>query len=606
MIMADLLSLSRDLAVFRGEVNVGVVFNGPSVLLIDVGQGEVLESLDQDHEVDLVAFTHHHRDQACGAWKAKRIGSRILVPEGERWLFEEVSRYWGDSRYRWHLYDLHPHHLTLTEPVKVDNSLRDWDALEWGRARIKVLSTPGHTDGSLSFLVEVDGQRTAFCGDLIYDGGRLWDIYSMQKGLHTRDYHGFMGSREELTNSLSRIAERSPDRIVPSHGDIIRNTDRAIDVLVKRVDRCYRDFAAISSLRYYFPELFADYMRGPKIMPISKGKRAPDYLLHQGTTWVLKSSEGPCLVMDCGSRDVVDWLLRLRGDGDLGEVEGLWITHYHDDHVDGIPYFRESFDCPIIADSHVSRVIESPLSWRLPCISPVEVNVDRVTGEGESWEWHEFSLSSYHLPGQTLYSGGLLVEGKDMRLLFSGDSFTPGGIDDHCCGNRNFLGYDVGYQRCIDLLEFLKPDLIFNSHVDEGFSFKAENLEFMRTNLHRRLKDFGALLPWSNPNFGMDENWVRMYPYEQVIKPGQRAVVCAVITNHTREDLAIKARIIPPRSWKDTPPGWKRATTSPGENRIPLSIKIPENMEGRTAFPVDLKMNDLDLPRIAEFILDTR
>ena len=45
-----------------------------------------------------------------------------------------------------------------------------------------MLDTPGHTDGSLSYLVEVDGKRVVFCGDAIYDEGQVWDLYSLQKG----------------------------------------------------------------------------------------------------------------------------------------------------------------------------------------------------------------------------------------------------------------------------------------------------------------------------------------------------------------------------------------------------------------------------------------
>ena len=70
----------------------------------------------------------------------------------------------------------------------------------------------------------------------------------------------------------------------------------------------------------------------------------------------------------------------------------------------------------------------------------LEVHVDRRTRHGESWQWHEFTVTAYHLPGQTLYHGGLLIEGRGHRILFCGDSFTMAGIDDYCAGNRNWLG----------------------------------------------------------------------------------------------------------------------------------------------------------------------
>ena len=45
--------------------------------------------------------------------------------------------------------------------------------IEWGPASLTVLETPGHTDGSVTYLVDVDGERFAFSGDLIYDEGKF-------------------------------------------------------------------------------------------------------------------------------------------------------------------------------------------------------------------------------------------------------------------------------------------------------------------------------------------------------------------------------------------------------------------------------------------------
>ena len=42
----------------------------------------------------------------------------------------------------------------------------------FGPARIHVLATPGHTEGAVSYLVEVDSKRVVFSGDCIYDGLR--------------------------------------------------------------------------------------------------------------------------------------------------------------------------------------------------------------------------------------------------------------------------------------------------------------------------------------------------------------------------------------------------------------------------------------------------
>ena len=115
------------------------------------------------------------------------------------------------------------------------------------------------------------------------------------------------------------------------------------------------------------------------------------------------SQSKEALVVDCGDESVIREIQAMQALGELGAVEWLWISHYHDDHVDAIPQFQETFGCPVVADRSVAQVVEHPLAWKLPCISPHTVAVDRLTQDGESFRWREFTIAAYHLPGQTLY-----------------------------------------------------------------------------------------------------------------------------------------------------------------------------------------------------------
>jgi glyoxylase-like metal-dependent hydrolase (beta-lactamase superfamily II) len=604
-----LTRLSEHLSVYHGPVNVGLIASGGSHMLIDFGPGETMDALRKDGvgSVDLVAFTHHHRDQGCGAWRAREDGARIGVPEGERWLFDGVETYWADPANRWHLYGFHPHHLTLAEPLEVDDTYADGDVITWGEAEISVISTPGHTDGSISYVVDVDGSRTAFCGDLIYDGGRIWDVHSLQKGKGTTDYHGFMGSRDEVADSLRRLQGAEVDRLVPSHGPIVEEPGKAIDLLTERLNACYDAYASTSSLRYYFPQLFEGYESGDGILPIGRTLEVPPFLRHIGTTWLLISSDGASFAMDCGDAKVLDELREMEARGEIRGVEALWITHYHDDHVDTVPEAKRELGCQVIAEDHVADVVEEPGSWRLPCISPAQVDVDRRTKDGESWEWHEFRMTSLHLPGQTLYSGGLLVEGRGRRMLFSGDSFTPGGIDDHCCGNRNIMGKGIGYDRCLAALERTVPDIVFNSHVNVGFRFGHEDLALIGRNLQRRLDLFRGLLPWDDPNYGIDENWARCFPYEQTARAGEAATTYIVVTNHSQGARKTSTRLHLPSRWSGprvTP--WVTGVLAPGrESFLRVRFDVPHSLlPGRYILPVDLDLGGLYLPQLAETVVE--
>lgn len=606
--------LSEHLLVYHGPINVGIVRDGGKALLIDCGDDSVAEALSDAGitKVEQIVFTHHHRDQACGAYEMAAAGTKIGVPATEREYFAEPAAYWKDEKHLWRVYrDFRLQRLMLVDPIGVDTAFAEGDQLTFGPAKIRALDTPGHTEGSVSYLIEVDGRSVAFCGDCIYDEGQIWDIYSLQKGFSrgTRTiggYHGFMGDRWRLVDSLERIKGLRPDALVPSHGNVMTEPGKAIDSLVKRFETCYENYVAISALRHYFPELFTDYEGRPGQMPIRPGIKPPECLRHYGTTWMIVSKTGAALVMDVGSPGVVSRLKKMLEDDEIKSVEGLWVTHYHYDHTDGIPEFQQEFDCPCFADRRLADVLTNPTAWRLPCLAPEPLRVHRPMEDGQSWQWHEFKLTSYNYPGQTLYHDALLAEADGQRMLFVGDSHTMGGIDDYCAHNRNWLGRDVGFQYCISLIEKLKPTHIFNCHVNDAFTFTAEEIQFMRNTLDQREKLFGQIVPWDHANYGMDASWVRCFPYTQKAEAGDTVELKVIVTNHSTTAQNAACRAVLPRAFGGTAVPWVEAEIpAKTEEEFRIAFRIPADVEsGRYVIPVDVKHGPWNLPQFAEAIVD--
>jgi len=291
---------------------------------------------------------------------------------------------------------------------------------------------------------------------------------------------------------------------------------------------------------------------------------------------------------------------------EIQRVEALWVTHYHFDHTDGIPLFQQEFDVPCITDRRLADVLTNPRAWRLPCLAPEAVRVDRPLEDGQSWEWHEFKLTSYFFPGQTLYHAALLAEGEGLRMLFVGDSHTMSGIDDYCAQNRNFLGRDVGFQYCVSLVEKLQPTHIFNCHVNPAFTFTDEEIRFMRQTLDERERRFGALVPWEHANYGLDESWVRCFPYTQQARAGQRVTVDVVFTNHAATAQGSACRAILPSVWGGAATDWQGAELpAKREQGVPLTFEIPDNATaGRYVVPIDVKHGPHDLPQFTEAVVD--
>lgn len=607
--------LSPHLLVYHGPVNVGIVRDGPQAMLIDCGDGSVGDVLATlgIRSVEQLVFTHHHRDQACGAGRFTSDGAKVGVPAEEQAWFDQPMDYWNnDGKYLWKVYaSFRPHSLMLADPLEVDEAYSGGHSFDFGPAKVRVVATPGHTEGSVSYVVEVDGRRVVFSGDAIYGEGQVWDVYSLQKGFEKGGrriggYHGFMGDRWRLVESLERIVQQQPDLIVPAHGTVMKQPARAVETLTARFEECYENYVAISALRHYFPELFTDYEGRPEQMPIRPGIEPPDCLRHFGTTWMLVSQSGDAFVMDIGSTGIFQQLKKRLAEREIKSVGGLWVTHYHFDHTAGIPDFQQEFDVPCIADRRLAEVLTNPTAWRLPCVDPRPITVHRPTRDGESWQWREFKLTAYFLPGQTLYHGGLLAEAGDLRMFFVGDSHTMAGIDDYCAYNRNWLGRGVGFQYCLDLIERLRPTHIFNCHVNDAFTFTPDEIAFMRKNLDRREQLFGQLVPWEHANFGLDPSWVRAFPYIQQAKPGDDVSVKIVVTNHAGEARPVRCRAVMPQALGGVSGEWQEAEIpAKAEKELSLRWTLPADLRpGCCVVPIDVVFAGRSLPQFTEAIVD--
>jgi len=604
------LLLAPNLYIHRGPVHTGILLDGRGhALLIDPGDPALAATCrDLDATPTLLLATHHHPDQVAAVADLRGPGTRLLVPAGEKALFEGVAAHWADPRQRWHVYHMRPQPWVLAHPLRVDGVCRDGEAIGWGEATVRVLDTPGHTDGAVTYVVETGGRRVAFTGDCIAGPGRIWDAYSLQKGTQTRDYHGFMGDRGRLGDSLRRIAAAAPDALVPSHGEIMETPGdlaaMTIAATMANVSACYANYASIAALRYYFPQVFAADA-APGLPPGPPAEPLPPCARHLGTTFVLIGEAGAALVLDCGHASVVERLRAWLSDGTITAVEGLWISHYHDDHVDAVAAFRSAFPaCPVLADADLADVLERPEAYRLPCQCPEPVQVDRRLADGERWQWHEFALTAYRFPGQTLHHGALLAEGRGQRLFFIGDAFTPTGLDDYCAFNRHLLGPGLGYRACLDRVAELNPVLLFNCHVEVGFRFDAHQIAFMQQVLAEREELFGRLFPWPHANFGLDPDWARCFPYEQSAPAGGRVAVEVRITNHAAQAAEARASLALPADWAAAPAEATTTIAAGAAGALRFEVSVPETAgPGRHVLDAWLHYGGCDLGRFRQAVV---
>jgi len=75
--------------------------------------------------------------------------------------------------------------------------------------------------------------------------------------------------------------------------------------------------------------------------------------------------------------------------------------------------------------------------------------------------------------------------------------------------------------------------LLINQHVVPTFSFGAAQLDHMTEVIAKRKALLAEFFPCDEANYGIDERWVRFYPYGSKARPGQAISVSLKLFNHS-------------------------------------------------------------------------
>ncbi|MCX5646099.1 MAG: MBL fold metallo-hydrolase [Phycisphaerae bacterium] len=497
---------------------------------------------------DMVLFTHSRRDVVWAGRAMVENGAKSVVPAQEAEQFSKVEDFWTsfwDKRF--HDYTQQSTRI-ITTPLRVDQTAQEGADLVWQDLKVHVLDTPGYTWGAVSYFVEIDGRQYGFVGDLIYGDGRLLDLYSLQDAVPQAKiggYHGYAGRIGELIASLRKVAAQKADVLVPARGPVIREPAAAIDRLVERLQAAYENYLSLSAGHWYFKDRY-DVLatraldRADRVhwMPYARTieKQPPDWIVPIQNSRLVLSRDRSGFLIDCGSRAIIDEIRKLKDQGRLASLDGLFITHYHDDHTDKVNEFLQEFPCPVYGTALLEDVLQRPGAYRLPCETTNAIDRLEVVADGHRKVWKEFLLTFYDFPGQTIYHDAMLVERETgEKIFFLGDSFTPSGMDDYCLQNRNFLREGAGYSHCLDLLMSRIPPeaLLINEHVVEPFRFDADQLKHIKGSFVRRKELLRDLFRWDEPDFGIDEQWARVYPYGQEVRPERWAQLTVKLLNHS-------------------------------------------------------------------------
>lgn len=209
--------LSNNLFMVKNYSNCYVIQFEDHSVIIDAGMDRkakgLLELIQLIKKPKAILITHPHLDHINGLAKLKEEipelkilcsedaekfieGKEVLFPKGPKKLIFKVLTF-----------------ILKYKPVEAEVLEREYE-------RIKVVETPGHTKGCVSFFTEIDGKKVLFCGDLLIN----------QKNLSLPPSEFNFDEKLQI-KSIKKIIDIDWNLLLPGHGEPIEDKERVIEFL---------------------------------------------------------------------------------------------------------------------------------------------------------------------------------------------------------------------------------------------------------------------------------------------------------------------------------------------------------------------------------------
>ena len=601
--------LPEEVKLSRGPLN-SVVVESESGRVVFYGGGEAGDAP--------ILLTHVRRDLVEHARAARAQGGSVYAPSAVLKLLADPSAHWDawwEDRYDY--YQQQVTRLPVAALAGVEGVSEKESAEKLTALGVSILDTPGHTREGVTYLMQVGEKKIAFGGDLILADGRVPDLYSFQEAIPEAKiggYHGYGGRLGQLVNSLERLAAEAPDIIVPLHGEPIFDPQQDIKTLIDRARKIYANYLSTNALNWYFKEerltIAGRRVLGKEadveLMEYSEHIDLPEWCKHLGTTKLLLANDGSGFVLDCGGKRAFEDLKKALANGIMKSVDGIFVTHTHNDHSAAVADAAREFGCPVYAVAEVADVLENPGAWFLPGISANAVDEVNVLADGEVLSWKNFKLTANFYPGQMYNHGALLAERDDHApVFFIGDSFSPSGIDDYCLMNRNLMREDSGFFLCLKKVrELPKGSWMVNQHIPYLFRFSEERLDLLEKKYAARRDLIADLTPWDDANFAIDERWAAFYPYGRELAAGTAGELELRLWNHSQREREIEVTLNLPDGIESKSKTAKVKIPARENGVAKFSIKVAADAEpGVKVITADLAGDDFDLKQWAEALV---
>ncbi len=560
---------------FTDSCNVYAVEGPDGTVFVNPGTGYWLEGIGSRFKPPYTLLcTHYFRDHSAGAARAAAMGIDVRVPLGEAEIFADPVQHFR-SRENYIVYDNIWDQFSPITPAKVA-PVHDYGTVDAAGLAFTVVPLPGVTPHHTGYaLATPDGRTVVFSGEAIHSPGRVARIAPYQY-----DYND-LGGAVNAHYSAGALRRLGPDALLPSLGaPMLTDCDAALAALQDMLRR-------LCALRPLERDL----------IPVADDDRLVRITDHvwvephsEAASWYLLSDSGKAMVIDYGYRGGfglntpagvdkkwqwpsypmhsrrrvllhgVDALRRAFG---IDRIDVALLSHFHDDHVAGVPLLRRQFGTECWAAENFADLLAHPEAHRFPCDWPEPIIIDRRLPLGEEFTWEEYTFRLAPMSGHTRFAAAICFEADGKRFVHTGDQHffdRPR----HTADSGSWEGvmpfqnevyrngcFTHSFRDSAALLADWRPDIIISGHqhamyTDDGF---FDLLTWWGAEFERLQRD-SMPLGENEAHFEADGWGGWIWPYRLHVAEGETVRVTVTVRNPLPEAAQLTVRLVGPDTWR--------------------------------------------------------
>ena len=356
----------------------------------------------------------------------------------------------------------------------------------------------------------------------------------------------------------------------------------------------------------------------------------------ESINWFLISDSGKALVMDYGymsdrgmlsaeyskpyrRRALLHSIEALKQQFGIDRIDVALISHFHDDHVCGVPLLQRLFNTQCWASVDFADLLADPDAHCFPCDWPQPIRIDRRLRHDEVARWEEYSFRFASMSGHTRFSSLIGFEADGKRFAHTGDQYffmrpdstwpdrAEGPItrwDDkvifqnHVYRNGAMLD---GYTQSGDWLLAWRPDIVISGHqkamiTNPQFFDLVAQWSHEYQDIHRRVMPLAD----DETHFNLDSWGGWIWPYRVTVPQPATITVTVTVRNPLPRQANLTVEIIGPHGWN----GSSATISAPPRAEVSTTLQItPTTACALQPIAVDLTVDGQPFGQVAEALI---